>query len=356
MGGQDIAVIRHHLVVNIEAVCRYYLSAGRKVGRYWIVGNIHNKPGQSMAVRLYDTNPERIGLWVDYATGEHGDVFDLIGGVTGIDSFKDILAEASRFLNMADLSVSSYRYSSSDHQRHWQRKEQNSDSVHAARRLFDMTKPIKDTLTEKYLLQRGLTNLSQTQSLRFLDHCYYTREDGKRLILPAMIAAVTDARGNITGVQRTWLSADGYKHIGLCHNVKALGRIHGAAVRFGQAKEFLLVGEGIETVLSLAVVLPLLPTAACLSANHLDAFGLPAGLRHLLIAQDNDPPGRQAVARLAVRAQQTGITTHILTPKHDDFNTDLQHMGKQAFIASLRKMLAVSNDTAPDTLLCCPRH
>jgi len=356
VGAQEIAAIRHHLVVNIEAVCRYYLPSGRKVGRYWIVGNIRNKAGQSMAVRLYDSNCERIGLWVDYATGEHGDVFDLIGGATGIDSFKNILAEACGFLNMASSSVLSHQYSSSDHQQHWQRKEQNSDSVHAARRLFNIAKPIKDTLVEKYLLQRGLTNLSQTQSLRFLDHCYYAGEDGKRLVLPAMIAAVTDVQGTITGVQRTWLSEDGYKNTEIPHNVKALGRIREAAVRFGQAKELLLVGEGIETVLSLHVALPWMAIAACLSANHLAAFDLPVALRYLLIAQDNDPPGRQACARLAMRAQRIGIATRILTPKHDDFNTDLQRMGQQAFSASLRKMVIASNCPASDTLLCCPQQ
>jgi len=350
----EIAAIRHHLVVNVEAVCRYYLALGRKVGRYWIVGNIHNKLGQSMAVRLYDTNPERIGLWVDYATGEHGDVFDLIGSATGIDGFKDILAEACRFLNMADLSALPHPSSFINIQRIRQRKERNSDSVHAARRLFDLTKPIKGTLAEKYLLQRGLTNLSQTQSLRFLERCYYTQEDGKRLVLPAMIAAVTDGQGNITGVQRTWLSEEGHKNTAVLHNVKALGRIRGAAVRFGQAKEQLLVGEGIETVLSLAMALPLLPMAACLSANHLAAFDLPAALRHLLITQDNDPPGHRLAIRLATRAQRIGITTCILTPRHDDFNTDLQHMGKQAFIASVRDMLIASNCIAPDTLLCRP--
>jgi len=95
---------------------------------------------------------------------------------------------------------------------------------------------------------------------------------------------------------------------------------------------------------------------ACLSANHLASLELPVGLRYLLITQDNDPPGRQAAFRLAIRAQRSGITTRILTPRHDDFNTDLQRMGKQAFITSLRKMLISSNRTASDTLLCCPRH
>jgi len=350
MGAQEIAAIRHHLLANMEAVCRYYLSAGRKVGRYWIVGNIHNEAGQSMTVRLYNSNGERIGLWVDYATGDYGDVFDLIGGATGIDGFKDILAEAHRFLNMADLS-GSYSQPSFITDQQIQRQKEYNESSHAARRLFDLSQPIKGTLAEKYLLQRGLTNLSQTQSLRFLDPCYYIQENGKRLVLPAMIAAVTDVQGSITGVQRTWLSEDGYKNARLLHNVKALGQIHGYAVRFGQAKEQFLVGEGVKTVLSLGLALPWLPMAACLSANHLASLELPATLRHLLIAQDNDPPGRQAAARLAMRAQRSGITTHILTPRHDDFNTDLQRMGQEAFIVSVRKMVMAPNRTMENSFL-----
>ena len=39
-----------------EAVCRYYLSNGRKQGNYWQVGDVQNSPGRSMFVRL--TGPE----------------------------------------------------------------------------------------------------------------------------------------------------------------------------------------------------------------------------------------------------------------------------------------------------------
>ena len=35
-----------------EAVCRHYLSNGRRQGRYWIVGDVDNTPGRSLYVRL----------------------------------------------------------------------------------------------------------------------------------------------------------------------------------------------------------------------------------------------------------------------------------------------------------------
>ena len=54
---------------------------------------------------------------------------------------------------------------------------------------------------------------------------------------------------------------------------RAMGDLLGNAVRFGVADDDVLVaGEGIETMLSLRCVLPTLPMAAALSANHLAAM------------------------------------------------------------------------------------
>ncbi len=47
------AELAHRLARHAEAVCRYYLSNGRREGRYWIVGDVANTPGRSLYVRLY---------------------------------------------------------------------------------------------------------------------------------------------------------------------------------------------------------------------------------------------------------------------------------------------------------------
>lgn len=36
------------LARDAEAVCRHYLSRGRRNGRYWIVGDAMNTPGRSL--------------------------------------------------------------------------------------------------------------------------------------------------------------------------------------------------------------------------------------------------------------------------------------------------------------------
>lgn len=61
-----------------EAVCRHYLSAGRRQGHYWQVGDVRNTPGRSMFVRLRDTAKGPAGKWTDAATGERGDLLDVI--------------------------------------------------------------------------------------------------------------------------------------------------------------------------------------------------------------------------------------------------------------------------------------
>ena len=46
------ASIARQLGREAEAVCRHYLSNGKRQGRYWIVGDVENNRGRSLYVRL----------------------------------------------------------------------------------------------------------------------------------------------------------------------------------------------------------------------------------------------------------------------------------------------------------------
>ena len=56
------------LARHAEAVCRRYLSNGRRYGGYWIVGDVRNTPGASTFVRLGSRGPGNgaVGKWSDY--------------------------------------------------------------------------------------------------------------------------------------------------------------------------------------------------------------------------------------------------------------------------------------------------
>ena len=117
---------------------------------------------------------------------------------------------------------------------------------------------------------------------------------------------------------------------------KALGRVYGFAVRFGCVPAdgaSLVVGEGIETVLSLVTAVPAITAAAALSAGSLGAFAPPPGVAHLVIARDNDDEGALAAERLARRWARAGVAAAVLVPKGEDFNDDLVALGAPAVAA-----------------------
>ena len=79
-----------------------YLSNGRREGRYWLVGDVKNTPGRSMFVRLNgpESGKGAAGKWTDAATGEHGDLLDVIRESCGLADFHDVADEARRFLSL----------------------------------------------------------------------------------------------------------------------------------------------------------------------------------------------------------------------------------------------------------------
>ena len=216
-----------------------------------------------------------------------------------------------------------------------------------ARRLFASAQPIPGTLTAIYLRSRGIADVHDLTALRFHPNCFYrAHEDAPRESWPALLAAVTDPEGAITGVLRTWLARDGSGKAPLATPRRSLGHLLGSGARFGKAQPapaqagVLAAGVGLETTLSLRVVLPAMPIVAALSATHLAAFIPPSGLRRLYIARDNDRVGRRAAEMLGARAHAGGIEALVLAPHWDDFNTDLTTLGREAFTASLRLQLA----------------
>ena len=180
-----------------------------------------------------------------------------------------------------------------------------------------------------------------TESLRFHPRCYYRPDRFSATeAWPALVAAVTDLGGRITGVHRTWLDPSGTDKAPIDTPRRAMGHLLGHGVRFAVADKVMAAGEGIETMLSLRMALPLMPMIAALSANHLAAILFPLVLRRLYIARDADPAGDSAVERLLDRAREAGIDAIVLSPTLADFNDDLRHLGIGHIRAALRTLLA----------------
>jgi hypothetical protein len=397
---EAIADLVDRLAINAEAVCRRYLSNGRREGGYWRAGDLANTPGRSLFVRLKSGAKGPAGKWTDAQSGEHGDLLDIIRATRGLRSFPDVVAEARAFLGLLDENTRHDRR----HAR-WRGHRQRTpavvcdiphraadnserdaqattpadygstlaENINAARRLFMASVPIAGTLAETYLRRRGITALDGLSALRFHPACLYREAidddaDGADALQsapgssawrgPALIAAVAVADGWITGVQRTWLNIEAllrdepldtcFGKVALPDARRSLGLIADAAVRVpalvaGDDAGALLVGEGIETVLSLRSVLPGVPSVATLSAGQLGCFAFPVGLRRLLIAEDADPAGRTAATALAGRTAAAGVEPIVLCPRRGDFNDDLRLDGVDSLVAYIRAQLAVRN-------------
>ncbi|MCA1457042.1 toprim domain-containing protein [Bradyrhizobium sp. BRP22] len=335
---RDASELAHRLARDAEAVCRYYLSNGRRQGRYWVVGDVRNTPGRSMFVRLRESSKGPAGKWTDAASGEHGDLLDVIRESCRLLDFHDVAEEARRFLKLPCSERGPSPGAT--------RTPVQSGSREVARRLFAVSQPIARTLAETYLRNRRITALRHDGALRFHPRCYYRPdEDAPVETWPALIARVTDLDGRITGVHRTWLDPDGFDSATLGKAPidtprRAMGDLLGNAVRFGAANDVLAAGEGIETMASLRCALPTMPMAAALSANHLAALLLPLTLRRLYIARDADPAGDFAVAALTERALESGIEAIPLSPRLGDFNEDLRTLGVEELRGAMRVQIA----------------
>jgi len=325
----EAADLAHRLARDAEAVCRYYLSNGRRQGRYWLVGDVANTPGRSLFVRLKgpDSGKGAAGKWTDAATGEHGDLLDLIAINRRLDRMRDVFAEAHLFLSLPRPKPKSRR----------PLPLAPTGSPESARRLFAMAQPLSGTIAEAYLRRRGITALRGLGALRFHPRCYYRPDhDAPTETWPALIAAVTDLAGTITGAHRTWLDPSACDKAPVDTPRRAIGHLLGNGVRFGIVHDVMAAGEGIETMLSLRSALPTMPLVAALSANHLAALLFPATFRRLYVAQDRDPAGDAVTATLTERARAAGIEPIVLSPTLGDFNEDLRHLGLDDLRAALR--------------------
>ena len=324
----DVSALAAALAERAEEVCRRYLPNGRRSGRYWTVGDINGTKGRSMWVRLEP--PGVPGRWTDAATGEHGDLLDIVRHHVRSDSWGIAMEEARAFLGLPRAPVPTAGDPAS-----------RSDRTETARRLWRACRDISGTHAAAYLRARGIERF-RFGALRFHPELWYRDGTGMRSY-PGLVAAITTSEGELSGVHRTWLDPQARDKAPLPEPRKALGPMYGNAVSLGpmppKRGKPLVVGEGIESVLSVLTALTELSGAAALSSSSLAAFSPPPGLERLIVARDNDAAGESASDRLRMRCRELGIATTVLVPERGDFNDDLIAIGAVALRERLAPLL-----------------
>jgi DNA primase len=198
-----------------------------------------------------------------------------------------------------------------------------ADWSKAANSIWTAALPIQGTPAEAYLLRRGIT-MDLPQTLRFA-RLRYPQEQDRR---PALVAAVCSPSGDLTGIQRTFLTEDGRKAV--VPEVKlSLGRVAGGSIQLGPPSASLVVTEGLEDGLTLAQALG---RSVWVSAgtSMLPRMELADVTQAIVIGADSDAAGEAAANKAAHAFAGLGRRVRIMLPApgFKDFNAEL--MGASA--------------------------
>lgn len=343
--------ISAQLAARALSVCRHYLPAGHRQGNYWVVGDVRNAPGRSMYVRLSaDQAGHAPGRWTDAATGEFGDLLDIIRMATPSRAFVDALIEAEAFLgNLPTLR----------RPRFGAEMPRRSNRQRQAKTLCGNCIDLTGTIGERYLANRAIDPTVAT-GLRFHPNCYCRPgADECEISWPALIVPVTDTNANLTAVHRLYLDPRG----SVDHRLgkapietpkRSLGLIHRNAARFGDPAPMTVVAEGVENALSIRTAFPVWTVHAALTASNLAAYVPLPATRHLLIALDDDEAGRWAAQTLTDRHRSAALSVDWLRPRNGDHNTDLRTFGLDVYRTFLLDQMA-AHGRRPAHAVCSDR-
>lgn len=286
----------------------------------------------------------KAGRWNDYATGQHGDLIDLIALSCNL-SPPDAIREARAFLGLAqdtpELRQARDKAAAQAKARRQAEEAAQADRAErkraAAQAIWLSAVPsIADTPVEAYLAGRAIDLRAlghQPRALRFAPACrYWHREDDPETgevfelqrDLPAMVAAICDHHGETIACHRTWLAPrpGGGWGKAVIHSPrtghplpvkKVLGDFKGGAIRLGNGigpkggkgaplaqcppGSRVYIAEGIETALSARVLRPDIRVLAAVSLANMGQIKLPDAVAEVVLITDSDSHP-QAVAQL----------------------------------------------------------
>ncbi|MDA0781242.1 MAG: toprim domain-containing protein [Rickettsiales bacterium] len=251
--------------------------------------------------------------WSDFATGDAGgDLVSLYAYLKGISQYqaaRELLGNAKNIIPFAPKVPKAPKVnenSLSDYVGKIWRGCGGDNSIVAA-----------------YLKSRGITG-AIPPTIKEHSSLYHKPSNSKH---PAMVAAVTIwPNKTILGLHRTYIKPDGSGKANIEPNKMMLGSVKGGAVRLSKPSSKLILAEGIETALSVAMSTGLSTWATLSTSGMLNVEVPPLEItQKIIIAADNDKAGIGAANKLADRLLSAGYRVQIaMPPEGMDFNDLLQ--------------------------------
>ncbi|MDB5584869.1 MAG: hypothetical protein JWR80_10045 [Bradyrhizobium sp.] len=211
----------------------------------------------------------------------------------------------------------------SQRQRAEQEAAQDQNTKEFCARIWGECVPVAGTLAEQYLHLFKLPTPPDgwPQCLAYHPALQYPGK-GK---MPALVARVDDVSGEITGIWREFIRADGRK-ADVEYQKLGLGPVAGGAVRIGGMGERIGCAEGVRTALGAWALIGFkYPVWSCLSTSGLTGFEVPLGVERMVIYPDSDKPmrkqgedyvpavpaGRKAALAMRTRILSEGVSVTI---------------------------------------------
>lgn len=291
----------------------------------------------------------KAGTWTDHATGQFGDVLDLIALSLNC-SLKDALQEAKSQLGLATASPEDLRrreQAAAQAKLHRARAAKSEAEKAEKRRKnahrlwLQASATIANTPVEFYLRDARGIDLRQLGhqpgAIRYLDRCFYRhihKETGEVVEghWPAMLAIVNDRAGAAVACHRTYLAqgSDGrWNKAPLPETKKVLGDYAGSWINLWKGRlpdgrkpkklsqcppqTRVYVAEGIEDALSAAILLPEDRHIAAISLSNLGGLQLPDNVTEVVLVADLDQnaEARSALQRAIAQHQKAGRTVRL---------------------------------------------
>jgi DNA primase len=194
-----------------------------------------------------------------------------------------------------------------------------TDQIATARRLYAEAVGLSGMPAATYLHNRGLRPTEAWDTLRASVQHY----PGVGAC-PALIAPIEDLDGILVGLHRIYLTPTGAK-LDVPRPKRGLGEMRGHAIRLGEATDELMICEGLEDGLTLFQVFGIPVWVAC-GVGFMKAMAIPHSVRSLIIAADNDGPGKTGAQEAADVQNVGGRCVSIMRPSPGfaDFNDELR--------------------------------